>query len=86
MVGTTIKNYSRLAKQSGATLTTTSTRCSRRRRRARRACARSRRRACSRTELADFYVEYQLVTRLEEQERRMFVLSNLHQNIQDAFN
>jgi small-conductance mechanosensitive channel len=36
--------------------------------------------------LSDFYVEYQLVARLEDPRRRPLVLSQLHQNIQDAFN
>jgi small-conductance mechanosensitive channel len=38
------------------------------------------------TSLSDFYVEYQLIARLEAQDQRWRVLSKLHQNIQDAFN
>ena len=36
--------------------------------------------------LASFYVEYELVTTLERLEGRIAVLSELHMNIQDAFN
>jgi small-conductance mechanosensitive channel len=36
--------------------------------------------------LADFYVEYELVVNLEIPEDRVPVLSELHKNIQDAFN
>jgi small-conductance mechanosensitive channel len=38
------------------------------------------------TSLSDFYVEYTLNFRPEEPARRVFVLSELHTNIQDAFN
>jgi small-conductance mechanosensitive channel len=36
--------------------------------------------------LSDFYVEYQLVVPVERAEDRILVLSELHANIQDAFN
>jgi small-conductance mechanosensitive channel len=36
--------------------------------------------------LADFYVEYVLAAQIEEPARRMLVLAELHQNIQDQFN
>lgn len=36
--------------------------------------------------LANFYVEYELVVSLERLEGRLLVLSELHMNIQDAFN
>jgi small-conductance mechanosensitive channel len=36
--------------------------------------------------LANFYVEYELVVNLERLEGRLVTLSNLHMNIQDAFN
>jgi small-conductance mechanosensitive channel len=36
--------------------------------------------------LANFYVEYELVVSLERLEGRIVVLSDLHMNIQDAFN
>lgn len=36
--------------------------------------------------LSDFYVEYELVFRLEHPQRRMLVLAELHARIQDAFN
>jgi small-conductance mechanosensitive channel len=36
--------------------------------------------------LSDFFVEYQLVVRVEATADRFKVLSELHQNIQDAFN
>lgn len=36
--------------------------------------------------LSDFYVEYELLAHLEEPSRRVLVLSDLHANIQDAFN
>jgi len=38
------------------------------------------------TALSDFYVEYTLVSRLEEPEARVRTLSVLHANIQDIFN
>jgi small-conductance mechanosensitive channel len=38
------------------------------------------------TSLSDFYVEYTLNFRPEEPAQRVFVLSELHTNIQDAFN
>jgi small-conductance mechanosensitive channel len=38
------------------------------------------------TALSDFYVEYQLIVHLEDALKRLFTLSLLHQNIQDAFN
>ena len=38
------------------------------------------------TSLSDFYVEYTLNFRPEDPTRRVFVLSELHTNIQDAFN
>ena len=38
------------------------------------------------TSLSDFYVEYTLNFRPEEPAQRVFVLSALHTNIQDAFN
>jgi len=37
-------------------------------------------------ELSDFYVEYTLVARLEDERRRIEALSILHSQIQDAFN
>jgi small-conductance mechanosensitive channel len=37
-------------------------------------------------QLEDFYIEYQLLVHLERAEDRMRVLSGLHANIQDAFN
>ena len=36
--------------------------------------------------LSDFYVEYQLVARLDDPGNRVAILSQLHANIQDAFN
>ena len=36
--------------------------------------------------LANFYVEYELVVNLERIEGRIVTLSELHMNIQDAFN
>lgn len=38
------------------------------------------------TALADFYIEYQLNTVLDDPAQRVKVLSRLHANIQDAFN
>ncbi len=38
------------------------------------------------TALGDFYVEYQVNAYLEEADQRVFVLAELHANIQDAFN
>ena len=38
------------------------------------------------TALSDFYVEYQIFAHLESPEKKLFALSVLHQNIQDAFN
>jgi len=37
-------------------------------------------------ELSNFYVEYQLLAHLEEERSRAVVISDLHANIQDAFN
>ena len=37
-------------------------------------------------QLEDFYIEYQLLVHLERAEDRILVLSGLHANIQDAFN
>ena len=37
-------------------------------------------------ELSDFYVQYQLLAHLEEDASRALVLSDLHGQIQDAFN
>jgi small-conductance mechanosensitive channel len=37
-------------------------------------------------ELSDFYVVYQLTVRLEPAADRLATLTELHQNIQDAFN
>jgi small-conductance mechanosensitive channel len=37
-------------------------------------------------QLSDFYPEYTLIVRLGEQKMRIETLSNLHSNIQDAFN
>ncbi len=36
--------------------------------------------------LSDFYVEYTLILHLESERLRVETLSNLHANIQDAFN
>ncbi|HUK65001.1 MAG TPA: mechanosensitive ion channel domain-containing protein, partial [Dongiaceae bacterium] len=36
--------------------------------------------------LSDYYVEYVLAAQIERPERRVFVLADLHQNIQDMFN
>jgi small-conductance mechanosensitive channel len=36
--------------------------------------------------LSDYYVEYQLAAQIEDPTRRVFVLADLHQNIQDMFN
>ncbi len=38
------------------------------------------------TALSDFYVEYTLIVHLEDVMKRLYTLSMLHQNIQDAFN
>lgn len=38
------------------------------------------------TALSDFYVEYELNARLEKPERRFWIQSDLHNNIQDIFN
>ncbi len=38
------------------------------------------------TALSDFYVEYQINAHLEKPERRLLTLSKLHTNIQDTFN
>jgi hypothetical protein len=38
------------------------------------------------TALSDFYVEYTLIVHLEDVMKRLYTLSLLHQNIQDAFN
>jgi small-conductance mechanosensitive channel len=97
MVGTTIKNYSRLAGPSGSPLTTKVTIGYDAPWRVVHDMLKT---AAARTpglrkdpppfvlqaDLSDFYVEYQLVTRLEEPSQRVFVMSELHQNIQDAFN
>jgi hypothetical protein len=37
-------------------------------------------------ELSDFYVQYTLLAHLEEPQKRAAVLSELHAQIQDAFN
>jgi len=97
MVGTTIKNFSRLARQSGPPLTTKVTigydapwRVVHEMLTTAAARTPGLRKEPApyvlQTELSDFYVEYQLVARLEAQDRRILVLSQLHQNIQDAFN
>jgi len=36
--------------------------------------------------LSDFYVEYTLMFRIDRAEERFYILSELHGNIQDAFN
>jgi small-conductance mechanosensitive channel len=37
-------------------------------------------------QLSDFYVEYTLIARIEDEKRRIEILSDLHSHIQDAFN
>jgi small-conductance mechanosensitive channel len=97
MVGSTVKNYSRLSKQTGAPLTTAVTigyDAPWRVVHEMLLCAADQTPGLRKdpapfvlqTSLSDFYVEYQLIARLEQPEQRYFVLSKLHQNIQDAFN
>jgi small-conductance mechanosensitive channel len=97
IVGTTVKNYSRLGKDSGPALSTSVTIGYDAPWRVVHELLLS---AADRTEgilktpapivyqvsLSDFFVEYQLVVRLDPSVNRFVVLSQLHQNIQDAFN
>jgi small-conductance mechanosensitive channel len=97
MVGSNIKNWTRMAKEGGVSVSTAVTIGYDAPWRQVHALLQG---AAARTEglrrepppfvlqrsLSDFYVEYELVARLEGPERRAFVLSALHQNIQDAFN
>jgi small-conductance mechanosensitive channel len=97
IVGTIVKNYSRLAGDAGAALTTSVTigydapwrvvhelllTAADRTPGVRKEPAPM----VIQTSLSDFYVEYQLVVRLEQADRRVAILNVLHQNIQDAFN
>ncbi len=97
MVGATIKNYTRLCKVDGAPLTTTLAIGYDAPWRVVHELLES---AAARTpgirkapaphvlqkELSDFFVQYELIARLEAPESRFIVLSQLHANIQDAFN
>ena len=97
MVSTTIKNYSRLAREGGNSLTTT---VSIGYDAPWRVVHEILLAAAARTEgirkepapfvvqasLSDFAVEYQLTVRIERPDRRVWVLNKLHQNIQDEFN
>jgi small-conductance mechanosensitive channel len=97
MVGATIKNYTRLSKTDGAPLTTTLAVGYDAPWRVVHELLES---AAARTpgirknpeprvlqkELSDFFVQYELITRLEAPESRFIVLSQLHANIQDVFN
>lgn len=97
VVGTQIKNYSRLAKSKGATVSTTvsigyDTSW--------RQIAAMLIEAARRTngirldivpcvmqrELADFYVKYELIAYIENPQQRPAVLNELHGNVQDVFN
>lgn len=97
MVGSTLKNYTRLNLQTGAPLTTTVTigysvpwrqvhamllEAAERTAGIRREPAP----LVQQTALSDFYVEYTLIVRLEVPQTRGVTLSELHENIQDIFN
>ena len=97
IVGTIVKNYSRLARETGAPLTTSVTigydapwrvvhemllKAAERTPGVRKDPAPF----VLQTRLSEFYVEYQLVVRLEQAEQRIATLNALHQNIQDFFN
>jgi len=97
MVGTTVKNFSRLAREHGAPLTTSVTigydapwRVVHEMLLAAAAKTAGLRQEPAplvlQTSLSDFNVEYQVVARLEDASRRILVMNELHQNIQDAFN
>jgi len=97
IVGTTVKNYSRLGREGGPVLTTGVTigydapwrvvyemllAAADRTPGLRKEPAP----VVFQPELSDFYVVYQLTVRLESAADRLKVLTTLHQNIQDAFN
>jgi len=97
IVGTTVKNYSRLSREAGPVLTTAVTIGYDAPWRVVYELLRA---AADKTagvrkepapvvfqpELSDFFVVYQLTVRLESGGDRLKVLTELHQNIQDAFN
>jgi small-conductance mechanosensitive channel len=97
IVGTTVKNYSRLDRDGGPALTTGVTigydapwrvvyemllTAAERTAGVRKEPAP----VVFQPELSDFYVVYQITVRLEPGADRLRVLSDLHQNIQDTFN
>jgi small-conductance mechanosensitive channel len=97
LVGNTTKNYSRLAREKGPTLSTSVTigydapwRVVQELLTAAAAktpgIRKEPRPLVLQRALSDFFVEYELVTRLEDARLRILVLSQLHANIQDAFN
>ncbi|HEX6792055.1 MAG TPA: mechanosensitive ion channel domain-containing protein, partial [Candidatus Krumholzibacteria bacterium] len=97
VVGTTIKNYTRLNKETGAPVTTTVTigyNAPWRQVHAMLLGAAAETPGLRtdpaprvlQTALSDFYVEYTLFARLEVPQSRATVLSELHANIQDTFN
>ena len=97
IVGTTVKNYTRLDRESGGTLSTTVTigydapwRVVYEMLEAAAAQTAGIRKepepVVYQLSLSDFFVEYQLVVRVEDGVNRLTVLTQLHQNIQDAFN
>jgi small-conductance mechanosensitive channel len=97
VVGTQIKNYSRLAKDKGATVSTiVSIGYDTSWRQVAAMLIESARRTngirhditpyVMQRELADFYVKYELVACIENPVARPMVLSELHGNIQDVFN
>jgi small-conductance mechanosensitive channel len=97
VVGTTIKNYTRLNRETGAPVTTAVTigysapwrQVHAMLLDAAGQTAGLRREPAPRvfqTALSDFYVEYTLLARLEVPQTRAVVLSELHANIQDIFN
>jgi len=97
LVGTTTKNYTRLAAERGLRVSTSVTigyDAPWRQVHAMLQMAAERTAGLKRdpksyvlqTALSDFYVEYMLVAEIERPERRIRVLAELHQNILDAFN
>lgn len=74
LLGTTVKNYSRIAVNQKVILYTSVT------------IGYNTPWRQVRAALSDFYVEYQLNAYLDHPDERMAVLSRLHENIQDLFN